>query len=119
MSDARTKAVERLAAVLWAYHFGCAPGEFASETQRKFWLADAESKLDTLGLVAVPPELVEAVREADALVERLEAPYRRGDGVLEFKRMEDAIPIDRAQAEANERRQELADAVLAQLGGKP
>lgn len=115
MNEKREEAIHLVARSIEEASRGRERGELDADAAHRL----AREWFNAIGLVAVPPELVEAVREADALVERLEAPHRRGDGVLEFKRMEDAIPIDRAQAEANERRQELADAVLAQLRGKP
>lgn len=111
MSDAREKAVDKLARMLQSTDDERDPRGFDAEAaeMRDIYRGSADRMIQELGLVAVDPELVARVREADALVERLTAPHGRGD----------AIPIDNAQAEANERRQELADAVLAQIGGKP
>lgn len=111
MSDARANAVERLAWLLdvigstddnpeWAFDEWPAPEwDCLSDLRRAPQREMAERIMRTLGLVAVPPELVERVRVED----RLDAEARRDFGTA-------AMSTGGSKA-----RLALADAVLAQL----
>lgn len=118
MDASRERAIYAMASVLWAYHFGRSESEFEREPERRMWLSDAEARMTAIGLVAVDPALVDAVRASRMLIvdshnkcarcasvltiffEYLDGPCRTGCAACE-----------RVAAIA------LSDAILEQLGG--
>jgi len=103
---AREKAIERLAAALWGYHFNRDPSEFRTDPLHSSWLLDAAVLAD-LGAVLLDPALVEAVEKARAKREAA----RDALPVLDEAAFRDAC------FELNIAERHLADAVLAQLRG--
>lgn len=119
MNDARTKAVEELAAIVLnaarsGHLHGSASAKVVADLYADEWplvVAWARLVLDGLGLVAVPPELVEAAADARAKL----AAFRRDDGTAEHT----VATVHALYENEEQTTRALADAVLAQLGGKP
>jgi hypothetical protein len=120
-NDAREKAIERLAAIL------CVADreEYAAEAEkvgrevfdirggeyRASWERQARGVLDTLSLVAVPPDLVDAVRAADAAYSQRYPNSLPSEGA----RCVGNDDVTDVEVDCNETRLALADAILAQL----
>lgn len=128
MSDAREKAVERLAKRFYDAILGdqfttwtAFDDPEASASTREDAFAHARAVMSELGLVAVNPALVEAVERARAVFAdaRSEASvaslveHHGTDAYNEFG------PEPLAQGDVFKAERALADAVLDQLGAKP
>lgn len=118
--NARDNAIERLAECLFDREALGARWENESDDARAEFRADARRLLDGLHLVAISPELVERVREAERRFRRTgPPPIHVVDGKMDMVRFNaDALAkTDTHAAEVCAVKLALADAVLSQLGG--